>query len=173
MGALWVIIWLLILIFISFEVAGFCAFFYIILLPITVCIPELSVCGQIANYYLLSLLLHHACCYIYFIQTNSCTFFKTHSHSHLKLLIVKNVCKTHQLKPYMFRSQLFDHLQGGHLSYLVLLLPFLLVCLIYLVCGRNVVYVCACLMYLSVGCLVVSSQPNIPQTSTSGTHTHR
>jgi len=112
MGALWVIIWLLILIFISFEVAGFCAFFYIILLPITVCIPELSVCGQIANYYLLSLLLHHACCYIYFIQTNSCTFFKTHSHSHLKLLIVKNVCKTHQLKPYMFRSQLFDHLQG-------------------------------------------------------------
>jgi len=32
-----------------------------------------------------------------------------------------------------------------------------------------VVYVCACLMYLSVGCLVVSSKPNIPQTSTSGT----
>jgi hypothetical protein len=31
-----------------------------------------------------------------------------------------------------------------------------------------------CLMYLSVGCLVVnSSQPNIPQTSTSGMHTHR
>jgi len=29
-------------------------------------------------------------------------------------------------------------------------------------------------MYLSVGCLVVnSSQPNIPQTSPSGTHTHR
>jgi len=27
-------------------------------------------------------------------------------------------------------------------------------------------------MYLSVGCLVVK-QPNIPQTSTSGTHTHR
>jgi hypothetical protein len=36
-----------------------------------------------------------------------------------------------------------------------------------------VVYVCACLMYLSVGCLVVNSQPNIPQTSTSDTHTHR
>jgi len=29
-------------------------------------------------------------------------------------------------------------------------------------------------MYLSVGCLVVNcSQPNIPQTSTSGTHTDR
>jgi len=27
-----------------------------------------------------SLLLHRACCYIYFIQTNSCTLFKTHSH---------------------------------------------------------------------------------------------
>ena len=33
---------------------------------------------------------------------------------------------------------------------LVLLLPSLLVCVTYLVCGCNVVYVCACLMYLSV-----------------------
>jgi len=57
-----------------------------------------------------SLLSHRACCYIDFIQTNSCTVFKTHSH--LKLYIVKNVCKTRQLKPYMLRSQLFDHLQG-------------------------------------------------------------
>ena len=32
-----------------------------------------------------SLLLHRACFYIYFIQTNSCTLFKTHSLSHLKL----------------------------------------------------------------------------------------
>ncbi|KAJ9582454.1 hypothetical protein L9F63_003147 [Diploptera punctata] len=39
---LWFIIWLLILIFISFEVAGFCAFFYIFLYPVTVCIPDLS-----------------------------------------------------------------------------------------------------------------------------------
>lgn len=39
---LWFIIWLLILIFISFEVAGFCSFFYIFILPITVCIPDLS-----------------------------------------------------------------------------------------------------------------------------------
>ena len=31
-----------------------------------------------------SLLSHRACCYIYFIRTNSCTLFKTHSHSHLK-----------------------------------------------------------------------------------------
>ena len=31
-----------------------------------------------------SLLSHRPCCYIYFIQTNSCTLFKTHSHSHLK-----------------------------------------------------------------------------------------
>ena len=50
----------------------------------------------------------------------------------------------------------------------------LLVCVFYLVRGCNVVYVCVCLMYLSVGCLVVNcSQPNIPQTSTSGTHTDR
>jgi len=27
-----------------------------------------------------SLLSHRACCYIYFIQTNWCTLFETHSH---------------------------------------------------------------------------------------------
>ena len=38
----------------------------------------------------------------------------------------------------------------------------------------HTIHMCACLMYLSVGCLVVNcSQPNIPQTSRSGTHTHR
>ncbi|ENN81711.1 hypothetical protein D910_08762 [Dendroctonus ponderosae] len=36
------IIWLLILFFISFFVAGFCAFFYIIVHPLSVCIPPLS-----------------------------------------------------------------------------------------------------------------------------------
>jgi hypothetical protein len=45
---------------------------------------------------------------------------------------------------------------GGRLSCLVLLLLSLLVCVVYLVCGCNVVYVCACLMYLSVGRLVVN-----------------
>jgi len=35
----------------------------------------------------------------------------------------------------MFRSQLFDHLQGVRLSCLVLLLPSLLACVVYLVCG--------------------------------------
>jgi len=37
--------------------------------------------------------------YIYFIQTNSCTLFKTHSHSHLKKtkllkMFVKHIIKT-------------------------------------------------------------------------------
>jgi hypothetical protein len=41
-SVLWFIIWLLILIFISFHVAGFCAFFYIFVLPFTVCIPDIS-----------------------------------------------------------------------------------------------------------------------------------
>lgn len=40
---LWFIIWLVILIFLSFFVAGFCAGWYIIIYPITVCIPGLSV----------------------------------------------------------------------------------------------------------------------------------
>ena len=72
----------------------------------------------------------------------------------------------------MFRSQLFDHPQGT---------VFRAQCCYYLLClfasssclfgmWLYVVYVCSCLMYLSVG---VVSQPNIPQTSTSGTHTHR
>ncbi|CRK88119.1 CLUMA_CG001904, isoform A [Clunio marinus] len=41
--ALWFIIWLVILLIFSFWIAGFIAFFYIILYPITVCIPDLSV----------------------------------------------------------------------------------------------------------------------------------
>ena len=58
----------------------------------------------------------------------------------------------------MFRSQLFDHLQGGRLSCLVLLLPPLPVCVVKLFIWYVAVCclcVCACLMYLSVGCLVV------------------
>ena len=73
----------------------------------------------------------------------------------------------------MFRSQLFDHLQGAVLRALVLLLLLCLFASSSCLFGMwlYVVYVCACLMYLSVGCLVVS-EPSIPQTSTSGTHTH-
>jgi len=66
---------------------------------------------------------------------------------------------------------------GGRLSCLVLLLPSMLVCVVKL-------FICVCGFMLSmcvrawctctdVGCLVVNSQPNITQTSTSGTHTHR
>lgn len=40
---LWFIIWLVLLIFLSFFVAAFCAGWYIIIYPITVCIPGLSV----------------------------------------------------------------------------------------------------------------------------------
>ncbi|CAG9806592.1 unnamed protein product [Chironomus riparius] len=39
----WSIIWLIILIIFSFWIATFLAFFYIILFPITVCIPDISV----------------------------------------------------------------------------------------------------------------------------------
>lgn len=42
---LWFIIWLVLLIFLSFFVAAFCAGWYIIIYPITVCIPGLSVSG--------------------------------------------------------------------------------------------------------------------------------
>jgi len=38
----WGLIWFIVLIFISFFVAGFCAGWYILLLPLTVCIGGLS-----------------------------------------------------------------------------------------------------------------------------------
>ncbi|KAJ8986198.1 hypothetical protein NQ317_005672 [Molorchus minor] len=41
------IIWLLILFFISFFVAGFCAGFYIIVHPLSVCIPPLAGFGDL------------------------------------------------------------------------------------------------------------------------------
>ena len=64
---------------------------------------------------------------------------------------------------------------GARLSCLVLLLLLCLFASSSCLFGMwlYVVYVCACLMYLSVGYLVVKSQPNIPQTSTPSTHTHR
>lgn len=37
------IIWLLVLIIVAFWISGFCAFWYIILYPLTVCVPDLSV----------------------------------------------------------------------------------------------------------------------------------
>jgi hypothetical protein len=56
------------------------------------------------------------------------------------------------MKPYMFRSLLYDHPQR---SFFVLsALPLLR------------------LFASSVGCLVVSSRPDIPQTGTPGAHTH-
>ena len=72
----------------------------------------------------------------------------------------------------MYWSQLFDHLQGS--SFVLSAITTFSACLRRLFgMWLCVVYVCACLIYLSVGCLVVNcSQPNIPQTSTSSTHTH-
>ena len=110
-----------------------------------------------------SLLSQPAYCYIYLIQTNSCTLFKTHSH--LKHKIVKNVCKT-----YMFRSQLFDYLQGPSfmLSAVTTSLFASSSCLFGM--WLYVVYVCACLMCLSVGCLVVNNQISHRQVHQARTH---
>jgi hypothetical protein len=62
--ALWFIIWLIILLIFSFWIAGFIAFFYIILYPVTVCIPDLSVGFNLVSTLLvfqLSLLLSTGC----------------------------------------------------------------------------------------------------------------
>jgi hypothetical protein len=74
----------------------------------------------------------------------------------------------------MFRSLLYDHPQG--LSFVLSALP-LFRCL-----HRHLplfsmwlyaVYVYVCHVYLSVGCLVVNSRPDNPQTGTPDTHSHR
>ena len=97
----------------------------------------------------------------------------------------------------MFRSQLFDHLQGAvfraqccyyfsaclrrQVVYLVcgcMLSMCVCACLMYLIiCYVAVcclcVCVCVCLMYLSVGCLVVHNQTSHRQVHHARTHTHR
>jgi hypothetical protein len=83
-------------------------------------------------------------------------------HPHFKTLKLKKIhfVKT-SLKPYMFRSLLYDHSQGS--SFVLSALP-----LIRLFASSSclsgmwlyVVYACVCPMYLSVGCLVVNSTYN-------------
>jgi hypothetical protein len=89
-------------------------------------------------------------------KTNSCTSLNTLSHPRFKTLkFLKIFCKT-SLKPYMFRSLLYDHPQGS--SFVLSALPIL-----RLFASSSglfgmwlyVVYVCVCPMYLSVGYLVV------------------
>ena len=57
-------------------------FFYVLfILYFTLFVTELHMRPRLPRFYhnntLLSLLSHRACCYIYFIQTNSCILFKT------------------------------------------------------------------------------------------------
>jgi hypothetical protein len=61
------------------------------------CTSNILICAQV-------LLILNRIITLTFLKTNSCTFCKIHSHSHLKLQTVKNVCETHNWKPYMFRS---------------------------------------------------------------------
>lgn len=55
---LWAFLWLIILIFMSFFVAGFCAGWYILLYPLTVCIPALTVRLILAVIASLILMIH-------------------------------------------------------------------------------------------------------------------
>ncbi|KAK8723534.1 hypothetical protein OTU49_011766 [Cherax quadricarinatus] len=41
-GILWQILWLVLLIFAAIWVAGFCAWWYIMLIPFTVCLPPMA-----------------------------------------------------------------------------------------------------------------------------------
>jgi hypothetical protein len=128
-----------------------CITYIEILYPFIRCHPALWVGhNEFEN---VSLLSHRACCYIYFIQTNSCALFKTHSHLKPKILkiFVKHIIKTlHVSVTIVWLSS------DGRLSCLVLLLLFCLFASSSCLFGmwHYVVCVCACLMYFSVGCLV-------------------
>ena len=63
---IWSLVWFLILIFISFPVAGFCAGWYILILPFTVCIDGLTVSEF---YYLISIFLSFYSILFHFIKT--------------------------------------------------------------------------------------------------------
>ena len=55
---LWMILWFLILIFIAFPIAFFCAGFYILIVPFTVCIEALAVRDFLMNGHWERVLLH-------------------------------------------------------------------------------------------------------------------
>jgi hypothetical protein len=48
---LWSVIWFLVLLFVGFPVAGFCAGWYILILPFTVCIDGLTVSDNLLQGY--------------------------------------------------------------------------------------------------------------------------
>jgi hypothetical protein len=103
----------------------------------------------------------------------------TLSHPHFKALkLFKKICKN-IIKPYMFRSLMYDHPQRSSfvLSALKLLRLFassscLFGMWLYVVYVCVCVCVCVCLMYLSVGCLVVNDQTSHRQVHQAHTHTH-
>jgi hypothetical protein len=121
-----------------------------------------------------SLLSHRACSYIYFIQTNSCTLFKTHSH--LKTKLLKMFLK-HIIKILHISVTIVWPSSGGPSFVLSAVATSLLVCVVKLFISYVAVCcLCVCVPDVLVcgmfGCKLFSSQQNIPQTSTSGTHTH-
>jgi len=115
----------------------------------------------------------HAVIFILFKPTHA--LFLKHIHIHIQntkflKMFVKHIIKTlHVLVTNVWPSS------GGRLSCLVLSLLLCLFASSSCLFGTwlYIIYVCECPMYLSVGGLVVSSHPNLPQTSTSGTRTHR
>ncbi|XP_052867638.1 uncharacterized protein LOC128273658 [Anopheles cruzii] len=55
---LWSIIWLIVLIVVGFWVALFCAGWYVLIYPLTVCIPDVSV---VSDFLLLGAQFTHFC----------------------------------------------------------------------------------------------------------------
>ncbi|ETN63068.1 uncharacterized protein LOC126573045 [Anopheles aquasalis] len=55
---LWSIIWLIVLIVVGFWVAFFCAGWYVLIYPLTVCIPDVSV---VSDFLLLGAQFTHWC----------------------------------------------------------------------------------------------------------------
>jgi hypothetical protein len=76
----------------------------------------------------------------------------------------------------MFRSQLFDHLQGGPsfvLSDVTTFSAYLRRQVVYLVCGCNVVYVCACVPDVLVCGMFGYEHNQTSHRQVHQAHTHR
>ena len=64
---LWMFLWFLFLIFFGFPIAGFCAGFYILIMPFTVCIDGLTVSFVIHS--LITILIYSRLCETLYVLT--------------------------------------------------------------------------------------------------------
>ena len=92
----WGVVWCLVLWFIGWPIAGFCAGFYILLLPFTVCIDGLKV-TTFLTFFSKTLLLNYSLCNLY-LNRLLFFFFQGLTDFLLKGIQLPHFCATHMMK---------------------------------------------------------------------------